>query len=238
MWNVHDMSFNLLSEILACPVCDTDLFITNTDTQISCASCGATFTKGKYVWNFIPTNIDWSSPMWQTWQQLQENRLASYQYAPEHNLAVVERDDIRQFAAFCDYHGLVLEVGCGPQPWPSYFDRNCDAVYIGVDPLIDDTPGEYLMIKALSEFLPFRDEVFDHVLFSTTLDHFINPVAALKVAAKVCKLEGEIDIWLGEKHPDAPRPAFSPEWYRRLQKPPLADDLFHVKRLKIRILQR
>jgi SAM-dependent methyltransferase len=221
----------LLGEIMACSVCGTDLAIADSDTQAGCVSCGATFAKGKYIWNLIPTNIDWSSPLWQTWRQLQENGVASYRADPEHNLAVVARDDIQQFARFCDYHGLVLDVGCGPQPWPAYFERGADAVYVGVDPLIDDAPGEYLRIKALGEFLPFRAEVFDHVLFSTTLDHFIDPVTALKVAARVCKPNGEIDIWLGEKHPDAPRPPASPEWYRRLTKPRLAEDLFHVKRL-------
>jgi SAM-dependent methyltransferase len=194
-------------------------------------SCGAEFSKGEFIWNFIPSDIDWSSPMWQTWNHLQENGKASYLNDPEHNLAIVERNDIQQFSAFCRFRGLVLDVGCGPQPWPSYFDRNSRAIYVGVDPLIDDMPGEYLRLKALGEFLPFRPHVFDQILFSTTLDHFVDPVVALNAAANVCKLDGEIVIWLGEKAPNTPPSAFSPEWYLSLRKPSLSEDLFHVKRL-------
>jgi ubiquinone/menaquinone biosynthesis C-methylase UbiE len=103
---------------------------------------------------------------------------------------------------------------------------------VGVDPLIEDTRGEFLRIKALGEFLPFRENVFDHVLFATSLDHFVDPNVALSAAVRVCKPDGEIDIWLGEKRGDTPKPVISPEWYRRLQKPPLAEDVFHMKRLK------
>ncbi len=225
------MSSNPLAIIMACSNCGADLSIMDTDLKLRCAACGAEFNKGKHIWNFIPANIDWSSPMWKTWQQLQENGLAGYRSDPEHNLAIVEREDVRSFATFCRYHGLVLDVGCGPQPWPAYFVRDREVVYVGIDPLIDDAPGEYLRIKGLGEFLPFRPETFDHVLFSTTLDHFVDPVTALRAAARVCKPGGEIDIWLGEKSADAPKPAESPDWYLRLQKPQHADDLFHVKRL-------
>lgn len=225
------MNFEPLRKFASCSACGTELSIEVNDTSVVCSSCGSKFQKGNYIWNFIPTNIDWLSPMWQTWQQLQANGLASYQNDPEHNLAVVERDDIKRFSTFCHYHGLVLDIGCGPQSWPSYFDHDCDASYVGVDPLIDDTPGEYLRVKALGEFLPFRAGVFNHVLFSTTLDHFIDPVSALKSAARVCRPDGEIDIWLGEKRADAPKPAVSPEWYLHLQKPANAEDLFHIKRL-------
>lgn len=225
------MNSNLLSKIIACSVCGADLSITENKKRVLCNSCGAIFTKGKHVWNFIPENIEWDSPMWNTWQQLQENGIASYEGDPEHNLAIVEREDIKQFSTFCDCRGLVLDVGCGPQAWPAYFRHGDDVTYVGIDPILEDISGRFLRIKALAEFLPFKTRIFDHVLFSTTLDHFVDPVVALQAAAKVCKVGGEIDVWLGEKSADAPKPAVSPEWYRRLQKPLLAEDLFHVKRL-------
>jgi SAM-dependent methyltransferase len=223
---------NFLREIIACPVCKADLSIADAETTVVCTNCQTTFTKGPFAWNLVPPGIiDETSSLWRTWQQLQSNSLVSYQADPEHNLSVGDRDDCKQFARFCNYHGLVLDVGCGPQPWPAYFDRTRDAVYIGVDPLVGDSPGDFLRFTALAEFLPFRANIFDHVLFSTVLDHFVDPVTALQEAARVCKPEGEIDVWLGEKRADAPRPATSPQWYLRLKKPDLADDLFHIKRL-------
>ena len=225
------MTSELLANIMACPVCGYELSLNNSDSQVQCSSCGAIYAKGAFIWNFVPRNIDWQSPMWKTWKQLQDNGVAGYQADPEHNLSVIEREDIKQFTAFCHCRGLVLDIGCGPQPWPAYFERRQDVMYVGIDPLIDDLPGEYLRVQGLGEFLPFRSEIFDHILFGTSLDHFVDPVIVLRMASRVCKLDGEIDVWLGEKQPDAPRPATSPDWYRRLQKPALANDLFHFKRL-------
>jgi len=223
--------YNILAEIIACPACSSNLPIGNMDTRVMCRGCKSTFIKGKYIWNFVPPVIDWSSPMWQTWQQLQDNGMVSYQSDPEHNLAVGTRKDSQDFAKFCHCSGLVLDVGCGPQSWPSYFKRTEETIYVGIDPLVQDVPGEFLKLKGLAEFLPFRARVFDHVLFATSVDHFVDPLAALKAAARVCKSTGEIDVWLGEKGVGVPSPAVSPEWYCQLRKPDLAEDLFHIKRL-------
>jgi SAM-dependent methyltransferase len=223
--------YNLLAKIIACPVCNTDLSINDDDNSIVCSGCTSSFRKGSYIWDFLPEVVDWSSPTWETWKEVQANGLVGYQCDPEHNLAVGEREDIRCFASFCNFRGLVLDVGCGPQSWPAYFEHSKTISYVGVDPLIEDSPGEFIRLKALAEFLPFRADVFDHILFVTSLDHFAEPITALKAAARVCKPAGEIDIWLGEKTANAPKPAMSPDWYRRLRKPDLAEDLFHIKRL-------
>jgi ubiquinone/menaquinone biosynthesis C-methylase UbiE len=103
--------------------------------------------------------------------------------------------------------------------------------YVGIDPLADEGRAEFLKFIGLGEFLPFADRTFDHVMFSTTLDHFVDPAAALAEAARVLKPAGDIDVWLGEKDAGAPRPAVSPEWYQRMTRPALADDLFHIKRM-------
>ena len=227
----HMKEYNLLAEIVACPVCSTDLSTDNADTQVRCSGCSTTFTRGNFLWDFVPADIDWSSPMWETWQQVQANGLVSYQSDREHNLAVGEREDCQRFASFCNCSGLVLDAGCGPQPWPSYFRRAQGITYVGIDPLLQDVPAEFLKLRALAEFLPFRVNMFDHILFATSLDHLVDPITALRAAVKVCKPDGEINVWLGEKSADAPEPADSPEWYRRLRKPDLAEDLFHIKRL-------
>ncbi|MBI3741890.1 MAG: methyltransferase domain-containing protein [Chloroflexi bacterium] len=221
----------MLNEILACSMCHTSLAVTDKDVRVVCARCLSSFRKGAVIWNFMPTQIDLTAPRWQAWQELQKNGMTSYHADPEHNLAIGERVDCQQFAEFCDYRGLVLDVGCGPQPVPAYFDLNCPATYVGIDPLINDVPTHFLKLKALGEFLPFRADVFDQIIFATTLDHFVDAIAALKEAARVCGPTGVINVWLGEKRADASKPALSHEWYRRLHKPTLAEDVFHFKRL-------
>jgi len=225
------MTPNQAGNIFACPVCKSDLLIKDSDYQAACLSCRVSFTKEALVWNFIPQAKDVSSPIWEAWQAVQNNGVASYQADPEHNLSVGKRADCKRFADFCNYEGLVLDVGCGPQAWPAYFDSSKNAFFIGIDPLAGSQQSNYLTLKALAEYLPFRGNVFDRVLFSTTLDHFVDPIGALREAARVCKASGEIDVWLGEKRPGAPKPSTSPEWYTRLQKPDLAEDVFHLKRL-------
>ena len=223
--------YDVLAQMIACPVCGSDLPVGDTDTRVVCRGCESAFDKGRYIWDFVPAAIHGSSPLWRTGQHLQDNGMASYRSDPEHNLAVGARQDSQDFALFCNCHGLVLDVGCGPQSWPSYFKRREEATYVGVDPLVQDVPGEFVRLRGLAEFLPFRTGVFDHVLFATSLDHLVDPLAALEAAARVCKPAGEIDVWLGEKGVGAPRPAVSPEWYRRLRKPDLAEDIFHITRL-------
>lgn len=225
------MTASLLNSIIACPACQAPLTQDDAATSITCGGCGLSFGKEGHFWDLTPKTVAQSSPLWETWQHVQNNGLASYEADPDHNLSVGKRNDCRQFADFCAFSGLVLDVGCGPQAWPAYFDANRDAQFVGVDPLVGTEECQFLKIKALAEFLPFRADTFDHVLFSTTLDHFVDPVQALKEAVRVCKPEGEIDVWLGEKRADTPKPATSPEWYQRLEKPEMAEDLFHIERL-------
>jgi len=190
-------------------------------------------------WDLLPSDPVGPRDLWAVWDQLQANGVASYVNDPTRNLGVGPRRDSYAFGQFCHMHGLVLDVGCGPQPWPSHFDQApADVKLIGVDPLAGEAPADYAQFRALAERLPFRDQTFDHVVFATSFDHFVNPGDALIEARRVCKLDGEIDIWLGEKKPGAPRLAVSPEWYTKLVKPDLAEDQFHLKRPSVEQLKQ
>ena len=152
----------------------------------------------------------WSSELWETWEAIQANGLVGYAEDPEHNIAVGEREDATEFARFCRLEGTVLDVGCGPQRWPSYFRDFAPATrFVGVDPLVSGD-ADYLTLRALAEHLPFADRSFDRVLFATTLDHFVAPERALEEAARVLEPAGIIAAWVGHKLPDAPRPVHSP----------------------------
>ena len=219
------------SRLLACPVptCRRPIGL-GAGPELRCESCGERYGITERVLNLTPAawkRLDRSA----AWEQLQANGVVSYQEAPEKNLGVGERADCLAFSRFCQLSGWVLDVGCGPQPWPAYFAEHAPGTqFVGVDPLAAGDGARYLRVRALGEYLPFRDGCFDRVLFATSLDHMIDPVAALREAKRVGRAGGQVLIWSGEKKPGAPRPAESPEWYRRLVVPQGADDPFHFKR--------
>ncbi len=55
---------------------------------------------------------------------------------------------------------------------------------------------EYEFVQGMAERLPFRGDAFDVVLFATSLDHIVDIRAAMREAARVLKLTGELAVWI------------------------------------------
>ena len=219
-----------LRRIIQCPNCNSPLILFQLK-DAHCDGCGEIYKKLPHSWSLIPGSFK-SLDLIESWEQLQENGLISYQKDPHHNLSVGERQDCKDFAQFCKFNGLVLDIGCGPQTWPAYFRFYSEKThFIGVDPLVGEFPTKYPQFRAVGEFLPFATESFDHVLFATSLDHVIDPIKSLSEACRITKRSGAIDIWISEKNPGAPKPKTSHTWFEALEKPQKADDVFHFKRL-------
>lgn len=214
-------------------MCKSALPIPDSATiDLRCAACAAAFTRGEHSFDFTPPPaFRETSPIWQAWDRVQANGLTGYTADPDRNLSIGHRSDCEAFRTFCACRGLVLDVGCGPQAWPAYFVRSDAATYVGIDPFADLGPAEFLKFTGLGEFLPFSTDTFDHVLFATSLDHFVDPASPLGEAVRVLKRDGEIDVWLGEKDAAAPKMAHSMPWYERLEQPELAEDVFHIRRM-------
>lgn len=188
--------------------------------------------KYNQFWSFMPEVDTENDPKWKIWDQLQKNGEISYPMDPENNLGVSKRPDHIAFGDFCDFRGLVLDIGSGPQKNPTHF-KYCarpGAVFFGIDPLVGEQPRDYLFVHGLGEYLPFKRDLFDQALFVTSLDHFMDPIEALIEAARVIKPGGDVCVWIGEKDKNAPRPATSHQWYEEMQVPEGAEDRFHYKR--------
>jgi SAM-dependent methyltransferase len=228
-----------LNQLLACPNCKQALELSDVES-VTCARCGDTYARGHHgTWQFVPPpHRRADSPEWQAWEVLQANGLATYENDPANNLGVGPREDCLSFSKFCGFHGRVLDVGCGPQAWPTYFDHHAPGTFfIGVDPLVGAREPDYPQLQALGEYLPFRSGVFDHVVFATSLDHFVDPRVAIGEALRVLKPAGTIDLWIGEKRPGAPKPKVSPSWYQAFRRPEIAEDVFHLKRQTVAEVQ-
>lgn len=199
---------------------------------MTCTACSRSFASDDGVLDFTPrplpdSDVDERRPLW---EEVERNGHAGYEADPEHNLSVTEREVTKAFGRFAALQGLVLDVGCGPQPLPSYA-REVAGTLVGIDPLRGVKHREFEFVQGLGEYLPFRAGVFDLVLFATTLDHMLSPERALLEAVRVMQPAGEIAVWCGD---ESTKPAFtgvSSDWYESLRVPDGAHDRFHVTRL-------
>jgi ubiquinone/menaquinone biosynthesis C-methylase UbiE/uncharacterized protein YbaR (Trm112 family) len=227
------LSKTKLNTILACPSCKSAIGLPEVGKHVVCETCGDVYEPLAYSWNMIPSqHRQMSSTLWNTWKKLENNQKVAYHMDPEHNLSIGKRKDVKDFATFCKFKGLVLDVGCGPQPWPAYFGYPSTEVYfIGVDPLAGNVDADYIKFRAFGEYLPFQEKTFDHIVFATSLDHMVDPLVPLTEAKRVCKMGGQVNIWIHEKKRKAPRIEHSPEWYERLEHPTHAVDAFRFARI-------
>lgn len=163
--------------------------------------------------------------------KLQHNGEISYKEDPEGNLGVGKLKGYLDFANFCAFREHVLDVGVGPQKIPSHFEgfEKSNITFVGVDPLEGEQPRDFIFFKALGEHLPFKDSIFDQVLFTTSLDHFLDPLIALLEAKRVVKDGGEIIVLMGDKVKEIGngKPIITNDWYEALKVPEGAEDRFH-----------
>ena len=86
--------------------------------------------------------------------------------------------------------GTILDVGCDiPSMNSQLFPKSCN--YIGLDPY--SGPGEFRIIAA-GEILPFCKNIFNAVVFNSSLDHILDYHTAISEAHRVLKTNGKIII--------------------------------------------
>lgn len=227
-------TFKIPHDWFVCP--ETKKSMIDKSTQLISDSGHYNYNTEHNYWNFIPAELKlFDKKLWAAWDVLQSNAMIPYEIEPEKNLGVGPRKDFLQFAEFCNFNGLVLDVGVGPQLSPTHIQYNTkkDVTFIGLDPILGKQPRDFTFVQGLGEYLPFKDNLFDQVLFVTSLDHFIDPVIALNEAKRVIKPNGSVCVWLGEKDKNAPKPSVSPDWYKALQIPEGAEDPFHYRRFSV-----
>lgn len=94
-----------------------------------------------------------------------------------------------QFLKAC--RGIVLDVGCDDvNISAALFHQDCK--YIGLDPFSNSKSN--FRVIGVGEFLPFRDESVDSVIFNTSLDHILDYQLALDEARRVLKPNGNLYI--------------------------------------------
>lgn len=215
--------------IHVCPVCKGNLELLDSPAY-RCQTCSQNYPCLSTIPVFFPKQELLQSNDWMTWLKLQSNSMVIYQHDPSNNLAVGERPEALRFRDFCQLTGHVLDVGCGPQAWPAYLQGYPENLVHGIDPYEPMEVPRFKRVIGLGEYLPYPAEMFDRVLYATSLDHFIDPARTLSEAARVCRKNGRVMLWTGERIVPRSGSRVSPEWYTRLKIPEGANDLFHFKK--------
>jgi SAM-dependent methyltransferase len=97
----------------------------------------------------------------------------------------------------------VLDVACGTGKQPMRIaQRNCYAVgaeasmeMIGLGRWVQPE-SRARIVRSIAEALPFRDGAFDRVMCQGSLDHFADPAAFMREAARVTAPDGRVVIAL------------------------------------------
>jgi SAM-dependent methyltransferase len=99
--------------------------------------------------------------------------------------------------------GLFLDVGCGTLPCPGYMTTTGPAIaWIGVDPWLGQPVRSFPFAQAVGEYLPFLPEVFDGVLYASTIYHLIDPLCSLRRCRNILRPGGSLFVWFDRKPRD------------------------------------
>lgn len=93
--------------------------------------------------------------------------------------------------------GRVLDIGCGPQPFPSYLEGHPIEASYGIDPVSEPDNHSFHFIKALAEYIPWADNQFNLVVAATSLDHVLLLDRALEEIFRVLRSDGIFAAWIG-----------------------------------------
>ena len=199
---------DLLLEYLACPR-DNSIVLTAIRDQNGAVAALAAQEREYPVINNVPCLIpdagERKGRSEALWARLQDSAWKEYQDG--HKGVFSEPDDplgsgVGQIIGQTG-RGLFLDVGCGPLPLPAYMaSSNGTVSWIGIDPYFGDVARQFPFAQALGEYLPFRRQVFDGVLYAGAIDHVINPLRSLERARSIIKPGGKLCVWYNPRKVD------------------------------------
>ncbi len=188
---------------LCCPSCKH--YPLEAEGGLTCLPCSRRYA----VSEGIPDFITQETGRWRIWKERlrQFDRRATgwTQENAEERVPVMK--DL--FGKFHDFEGLLLDIGCGDGEVRSFLKKGSE--YWGIDPedwvttakhsfdkeaLFPGISEPFPLFLGVGEYLPFRDQTFDHVLIFSSFDHVQSPQEVLRECSRVLKRGGFIVIFL------------------------------------------
>jgi SAM-dependent methyltransferase len=133
------------------------------------------------------------------WLKLFENARTEYETDPKNSLSVEGNEGAEAFRKYLapEVRGRVLDIGCGPQAFPSYLQGFESVRIAGIDPLPGVDQRRFQFVRGIAEFLPWPDGEFDLAIAATSLDHTISLDMAFSEIGRVLSRDGIFVVWVG-----------------------------------------
>ncbi len=131
------------------------------------------------------------------WFVLLEINRREYAEIPERSCSMGDHQGAQSFRRFLFSHlqGRVLDIGCGPQPVPSYLADYPLELLAGIDPLSPPDTHPFAFVHGVAEFLPWPDASFETVVIATSLDHVLVPDRVFGEIVRVLTPAGRLVVW-------------------------------------------
>lgn len=104
------------------------------------------------------------------------------------HLYIGKRLELEKAKKFCPLlKGYILDIGCGNKPYKTYLDKNSH--YFGMEyQEYSHEPGVFGDVNKL----PFKDMVFDAILFNEVIEHVPEPNKSIEGICRVLKKGGKL----------------------------------------------
>jgi len=228
-------TINML-ERLACPECknfsiEVKSFLRQHDEiikgVIACLRCRRQYPINEGIPNMLPDELRLQKKpkqsSWREWGKrlgLFKQRIKGWTEEDSRKTIPVYDELLRHF---CPIKGSALEIGSGNGVIRHFLNSNVE--YWGIDPdkdwilhplhsFMEDTfpclKESFPFIQGVGEYLPFKDESFDNVIITATLDHVNSPPQVFEESYRVLKGKGQMLLSVGlGKHDEAKRESCS-----------------------------
>jgi uncharacterized protein YbaR (Trm112 family) len=185
--------------------------------EIVCLSCHRHYPIHEGIPNMLPDELRLKKipkeRIWREWGK----RLSSYKHrmkgwTEENSRSIIPIYEA-SFSFFYPIKGPALEIGCGNGVVRHFLKR--DVEYWGTDPdkdwilhplnsfardIFPCLKEPFPFVQGVGEYLPFKDESFDNVIITATLDHVNSPSKVFEESFRVLKDKGQmlLTVAIGE----------------------------------------
>jgi SAM-dependent methyltransferase len=136
--------------------------------------------------------------MWKDWSEKQANFLQwrnKKRKQRDKRSWTVFKEQFLKMAPVLHSNSTVLDVGCAKGGFLKEVVNRCGCYGVGVDPY--PIKADFPVVKAVAEYLPFRNGCFDLIFTTSSLDHFQNPESFISEVDLLLQENGYLMVMQG-----------------------------------------